>query len=106
MNGVQYIFGYDFIPHVYLSDPIFQATQDIAFNDQLIAASESKIRACEEELTTLKNIGTADSSWWGGKRASSERTAYLFSKMLEAERKIKKLDKQTTELKEILAKGG
>lgn len=55
---------------------------------------------------TLKSIGAADSSWWGGKRASSERAAYLFSKMLDAERKIEKLDKQTTELKKILAKGG
>ena len=105
MNGVQYIFGCDFMPYMYLSDPIFQATQDIAFNDQIIAASESKIRACEEELITLKHIGAAD-SWWGGKRASSERAAYLFNKMLEAERKIDKLDKQNTELKKIIARGG
>lgn len=87
-------------------DPIFRATQDISFNEKSIASSESKIRACEDELMTLKDIGAADSTWWGGKRASSERAAYLFGKMLAAERKIEALEREITEMKKVLAKGG
>lgn len=89
-----------------LSDPIFQATQDIAFNEKVVSASESKIRECEQELQTLNDLGASDSNWWGGRRASSERAAYLFSKMLAAERKIEALDKRNTELKKVLARGG
>ena len=54
----------------------------------------------------MKDIGAADSNWWGGRRASSERAAYLFSKMLAAERKIEALEKRNTELKKVLARGG
>lgn len=87
-------------------DPIFRAIQDISFNEKVIVSSETKIKACEDELLRLKDIGGRDSSWWGGKRASSERAAYLFNNMLAAERKIEALEKRNTELKKILSKGG
>lgn len=54
----------------------------------------------------LKDIGAADSSWWGSKRAASERAAYLFGNMLAAERKIQVLEKRNIELKRVLSKGG
>jgi predicted RNA-binding protein YlxR (DUF448 family) len=72
---------------------------------KVIASSESKIRVCEDELIRLKEIAT-DSSWWGSKRASSERAAYLYSNMLTAERKIEVLERRNAELKKILLKGG
>ena len=78
---------------------------DLANSEKVIASSESKIRVCEDELMRLKEIG-ADSSWWGSKRASSERAAYLYSNMLAAERKIEVLEKRNAELKKILSKGG
>jgi hypothetical protein len=53
----------------------------------------------------LKEIGPADSSWWRWKRASSERSAYLFSNLLAAERKIEALEKRNAELKKVLSKG-
>jgi hypothetical protein len=87
-------------------DPIFQATQDIAFNEKVIASSESTVRACEQELTTLKEIGTESSHWWGGRTASSARAAYLFAKMLAAETKIEVLERKNVEMKKVLAKGG
>jgi hypothetical protein len=72
----------------------------------VIASSESKIRASEDELMRLKDIGVADSSWWGGRRASAERAAYLLNNMLAAERKIEALEKRNAELKKVLSKGG
>ena len=54
----------------------------------------------------LKDIGVADSSWWGGRRASAERAAYLLNNMLAAERKIEALEKRNAELKKVLSKGG
>ncbi|KIM87636.1 hypothetical protein PILCRDRAFT_815213 [Piloderma croceum F 1598] len=96
---------YKYVFEQLVGDPIFQATQDIAFNEKVIASSESKIRVCEDELMRLKEIG-ADSSWWGSKRASSERAAYLYSNMLAAERKIEVLEKRNAEFKKILSKGG
>jgi hypothetical protein len=55
----------------------------------------------------LKGICAVDSRWGGekGKKASSERAAYLFNKILIAERKIEALEKQNTELKTVLALG-
>jgi hypothetical protein len=78
---------------------------NLANSEKVIASSESKIRVCEDELMRLKDIGV-DSSWWGSKRASSERAAYLYSNMLAAERKIEVLEKRNTELKKILSRGG
>jgi hypothetical protein len=62
------------------------------------------VRACEQELNTLKEIGT-ESHWWGGRTASSTRAAYLFDKMLAAETKIELLERKNAELKKALAKG-
>jgi hypothetical protein len=90
-----------------LLDPIFQATQEISFNEKIITGSESTVRSCEEELVTLKEIGSeSSSSWWGSKSATRVRAKYLFDKMLAAELKIEDLEKRNVELKKVLAKGG
>jgi hypothetical protein len=90
-------------------DPIFQATQEISFNEKIITTSESTVRSCEQELVTLKDIGSeSSSSWWGlrGKSATRARMNYLFDKMLAAEMKIEVLERRNAELKKVLAKGG
>lgn len=92
-------------------DPIFQATQDIAYNEKVIASSESTVRACEEELATLKGlISVEPRQWWkfglGGPGATSLRRKYLFDKMLVSEKKIESLEKKNVDLKKVLAKGG
>lgn len=91
---------------MYLLDPVFQATQDIAFNEKIIASAESTVKACEAELTALKEIDTAPSHWWGGRTAASGRADYLFQKMLDAEAKIETLEKRNVGLKKVLVKGG
>ena len=66
-------------------DPTFQATQDIAFNQKVIASSEATVQACETELLALKDIDAGTASWWGSKRAVEMRENYLLKKMRAAD---------------------
>ncbi|KAJ7105752.1 RNA12 protein-domain-containing protein [Mycena crocata] len=97
---------YKFVFERLVNDSIFAATQDIAFNDKLIASAESTVKACEQELLTLKEIGTDGEHWWGGNSASSTRSRYLLSKMGASAMKIETLERKNLELKKVLAKGG
>ncbi|KAF7338610.1 Mitochondrial escape protein 2 [Mycena venus] len=89
-----------------VKDSIFQATQDIAFNEKIIASAESTVKACEQELLALKEIGKDSEHWWGGNTASSTRTNYLLSKMQASTLKIEALERKNSELKKVLARGG
>ncbi|KAJ6500400.1 RNA12 protein-domain-containing protein [Mycena sanguinolenta] len=89
-----------------VNDPIFQATQDIAFNEKVIAGAESTIKSCEQELLTLNEIGKDSQHWWGGNTGSSMRSRYLLSKMQASAMKIESLERRNSELKKVLAKGG
>ncbi|KAJ7582539.1 RNA12 protein-domain-containing protein [Mycena floridula] len=83
-------------------DPVFKATQDIAFNEKLISSSEATIQACEQELLTLRDIAR-DNSWISWDSASSTRAATLSRKMHAAAKKVDELEKKNGELKKILA---
>ncbi|KAI0818814.1 exonuclease [Irpex lacteus] len=85
-------------------DPIFQATQDIAFNEKIIASSETTVKACEDELMTLKEVEAGTSHWWGSRRAVTAREEYLLKKMRVAQEKIEALEKQNASLKKVLSK--
>lgn len=87
-------------------DPIFQAVQDIAYNEKVIASAETSLRSCEEELMKLKDIGMESPHWWGGQSATATRAAYLAKKMHVAEAKVEALEGKNADLKKILAKGG
>ncbi|KAK7023862.1 mitochondrial escape protein 2 [Favolaschia claudopus] len=90
-----------------VNDQIFQATQDIAFNEKIIASSESTIKSCEQELLSLKEINKDNQHWlWGGSTAAATRSRYLQSKMLSSSLKIETLERRNSELKKALAKGG
>ncbi|KAI0085448.1 exonuclease [Irpex rosettiformis] len=86
------------------TDPTFQATQDIAFNEKIIAANETIIKACEAELMTLKEVEAGTSHWWGSRRAVTAREEYLLKKMRVAQEKVEILDKQNVSLKKVLSK--
>ncbi|KAK7048069.1 mitochondrial escape protein 2 [Favolaschia claudopus] len=88
------------------NDPIFQATQDIAFNEKVIANAESTVKACEQELLSLKEIQRDFQHWWGRDPASSMRSRYLLSKMHAAAMKIENLERRNIELRRVLSKGG
>ncbi|KDQ60596.1 hypothetical protein JAAARDRAFT_67035 [Jaapia argillacea MUCL 33604] len=97
---------YKYVFERVVRDPIFQATQDISFNEKQIASAESIVRACEEELLTLKQLGTDPNHWLESLGASSTRSAYLFKKMQAAEVKVEALEKKNAALKKVLSKGG
>ncbi|KAJ7286029.1 RNA12 protein-domain-containing protein [Mycena rebaudengoi] len=88
------------------NDPIFRATQDIAYNEKIIAGAEGTVKACEQELLSLKEIGTDAEHWWRGSSAASSRSRYLLNKMQEAAKKIVTLEQKNDELKKVLARGG
>ena len=89
---------------IYASDLVFGASQDIDYNKQLITASESTIKACEEELLRLAEIGEhTKSSVFGIERAVSVRTRYLLNVMGEASAKIESLERANVKLKKLLA---
>jgi len=94
-----------------VNDPIFQATQDISFNDKALATSEKTVQACEQELQNLRGIASLEAiPWWtlGIRRqsATSARARYLAEKMLAATKKIELMEQNNAKLKKILAKGG
>ncbi|CAE6424890.1 unnamed protein product [Rhizoctonia solani] len=95
--------------HVYqrlVEDRTFQAVQTINFNEKLIATSVATIKSCEDELTTLKNIGLdLGSSVLSGKGATGARASYLLEKMMQATLKVEQLETENAKLKKVLAKG-
>ncbi|EIN07712.1 hypothetical protein PUNSTDRAFT_114198 [Punctularia strigosozonata HHB-11173 SS5] len=93
---------YKYVFQQVAQDRVFQATQDIAINEKLIASAESTVKACEEELLTLKEIRAGESSWWSSSTRTREK--YLVKKMQASEGKIEQLEKQNAELKKVLAK--
>ncbi|ELU40419.1 exonuclease [Rhizoctonia solani AG-1 IA] len=87
------------------ADDIFRAVQTINFNEKSIATSLSTIKACEDELTVLKDIGLdLGSTILGGKGATGARASYLLDKMSQATSKVEKLEAENVKLKKILAK--
>ena len=88
-----------------MADPTFQANEDINFNLKVIAANETIVKACEDELMTLKEVEAGTSHWWGSRKAVGSRGEYLLKKMRVAEEKIETLEKQNTALKKTLSKG-
>lgn len=81
--------------------------QEIATNEKLIAAADSTIRACEDELLTLRNIGMeAGKSIWHGKGATGLRAEALLKKMEDAVMKMDRLEKANGRLKKTLASKG
>ena len=87
-------------------DRIFQAVQNINLNEKLIATHVSTIKACEDELTVLKNIGLElGSSVLGGKGATAARANYLLEKMMQSSDKVEHLEAENSKLKKVLAKG-
>ncbi|SJL04426.1 uncharacterized protein ARMOST_07792 [Armillaria ostoyae] len=86
-------------------DAIFQATQDLAFNEKVIATAETNIKAYEQELSTLKDMGADTSFWYNFSSSSvlSQRARYLLNKAKTAQTKVETLEKQNSLLKKTLA---
>ncbi|KAF4578617.1 mitochondrial escape protein 2 [Pleurotus pulmonarius] len=104
---------YKYVFERLVKDPIFQANQDIAYNNKLISSAESTIKLCEEELGTLENIREQETrtrgwgdwafGWMWGMRVCDARAAYLLDKMGKAGKKVEVLERKNEELKKVLA---
>lgn len=95
-----------------VADPVFRASQTMAFNAEVISAAEAEIRKCEEELLQLKEIGFETgkkSTWWtsllGGEKGSGveQRAGWLLEKLRVATGKIEGLEKENEEIKSVLS---
>jgi len=85
------------------NDTIFRAVQDISYNNRAIAAEESTIKKCEDELLTLKTIGLdTGRSFFGGNHATATRVAYLLDKMRTSEEKLEACEREIKKLKKVL----
>jgi len=88
-----------------VDDPIFYSLQEIGYNKKQIASAEARVRACEEELLTLKSIGLDMRESYWSKPPVSIRAKYLMHKMRSCSQKIIDLEKRNAQLKKVLAGG-
>lgn len=92
-----------------VNDTVFRVTQDIAFNEKQIIASESTIQKCEDELERLKAVEDLDGGWFrwltGRRRGIWERERFVLRKLGEAGRKVDELEKINRELKAAIKRG-
>ncbi|KAJ3533719.1 hypothetical protein NM688_g7243 [Phlebia brevispora] len=95
---------YKYVFERLVEDSVFQANQDFVLNQKIIAANEAIVKACEEELLTLKEVEAGTSHWWGSRKAVSSRGEYLLKKMRVAVEKIEALEKQNAAYKRTLSK--
>ncbi|KAI0928247.1 hypothetical protein AcW1_005551 [Taiwanofungus camphoratus] len=97
---------YKYVFERLVQDSVFRAMQDLAMNEKVIAAAESTVKACEQELITLKDVDAGTADWLGSRRAVKERSYFLLKKMQDAEEKIEALEKQNLQLKRSLSTRG
>ena len=83
------------------TDSIFQATQELAYNEKAIASAEKTIATCETEMSALREL--ANESYMS--RAAKVRAKYLSNKMQEAQGKIEGLETKNLVLKKTISNG-
>lgn len=92
-----------------VGDAVFQATQEISFNEKQIALAESTIQKCEDELQRLKTMDDISGGWFkwlrGGRRGVQERERLLLRKFGEANRKVEELERENKGLKMVIKRG-
>ncbi|KAF8303080.1 hypothetical protein DL93DRAFT_2102538 [Clavulina sp. PMI_390] len=85
-------------------DPLFAAVQEIATNEKLITSAEATVKACEDELITLRTIGfDVGRSLLHGHGSPAMRADFLLQKMEASVVKIGKLERTNSQLKKLLA---
>ncbi|KAL7413942.1 RNA12 protein-domain-containing protein [Mrakia frigida] len=89
-----------------VEDPVFRASQTIAFNAEVIAASENEIKSAETELLSLKDIGFETGAGWkllSGASGIEMRAGYLLEKLKVAQTKVNTLEKENEATKAVLS---
>ena len=85
-----------------LADRVFQATQDIAYNELLISEAESTIKSAESELVILKDIVSGSWDHSSGTKKVNYRARYLTDKMQNTMERVERLEKENAVLKKAL----
>ncbi|KAF5372862.1 hypothetical protein D9758_001752 [Tetrapyrgos nigripes] len=96
---------YKYVFERLVNDPIFRATQEITYNEKLIAAATETIKSCEVELLSLKEIRTAFSRYSIWRDPANNRANYLLGQMHNAESTLQKLQATNAELKKVFRTG-
>ncbi len=100
---------YNWVFERLVNDAVFQATQEISFNEKQIASAESTIQKCEDELQRLKSMDDTNGGWlrWlsGGRRGILERERLLLRRLGEANQKVEELERRNKEFKGVIKRG-
>ena len=83
-------------------DSIFRATQEIGYNEKEIAQAEGKIKEYEQELALLVDMMTKEGFTWK-RSACAERAGYIGKALVNAQRRVERLEKMNKELKKTLS---
>ncbi|KAF8906048.1 RNA12 protein-domain-containing protein [Gymnopilus junonius] len=88
-----------------VNDKVFQASQELAYNEKQILDTEGKIREYEEELAVLVDTMEKEKRPWWSLRCSPcvERARYVGDKLSIAGRKVEMLERKNGELKKLLS---
>ncbi|KZV94062.1 hypothetical protein EXIGLDRAFT_835266 [Exidia glandulosa HHB12029] len=81
-------------------DPVFQATQDLAYNEKAIASAEATVKTCEAEMSTLRELAGESST----RRAANTRAKYVSAKMQAAQSKIEQLEYKNAALMKVITR--
>lgn len=74
----------------------------MVFNELLISGLESKIKSAESELVMIRDILSGPERYHSAVSRVTTRASYLTNKMLEAQQKVVKLEKENAGLKKVL----
>ncbi|KDR81387.1 hypothetical protein GALMADRAFT_58608 [Galerina marginata CBS 339.88] len=88
-----------------VNDKVFQATQELGYNEKQISDAETKIQAYQQELTVLVDTMQKERRpWWSVRRSPClERARYVGDKLATATRKVETLERKNMELKKVLS---
>lgn len=94
-----------------VSDSVFEATQELAYNEKEIKEAEGKIKGYEEELRVLMDTMAKEEQtrgWWSplvlfvGRSDCTSRARYVGRKLVAAEKKVEKLERKNREWKKVI----
>ncbi|KAF5330523.1 hypothetical protein D9619_005680 [Psilocybe cf. subviscida] len=88
-----------------VNDKVFQATQELAYNEKQVSDTETKIQGYEQELKLLVDMMQNEHRPWYSFRRSPclDRARSVGEKLVVAERKVSTLERKIVELKKVLA---
>jgi hypothetical protein len=91
-----------------VGDKLFEATQELAYNEKQIVEAEAKIKGYENELLVLMDTmkKEKDQGWWGWglfeRSACWGRVRFVGKNLAVTERKLEVLDKKNNEWKRVI----